>query len=897
MKTKEPRVQHARCAGLLQPLAGGRFGKRRGRRLIPAFLLMGVLVPASAFAQEGQQDPAVGAVNPAHRVSDSPALQLPADMKNWPAAVPTANANRGIAEDPGALEIYDVATKEVVRVPSAEQKGRVRAPAVQVAPPYTGLLDPGVISRSVIGVDDRVRITPTTSYPWRTITKLYITAADNSGWICSGSIIGRADGNGFHVLTAGHCVYMHDHGGWVSSIKVIPGLDDTYMPYHYAWAGGLTTWTGWTDDANHQWDMAVIRLDRCIGNHTGWMGRVTAGSGHSMYEGPLHCAGYPGDLCSTCLWYDGDYGNFANEHNHWYWMDTAGGMSGMPVWLFIGSSRYIATVHAYGVDGTGSNHGTRLCQAKYDDIISIMDDAPKCINKADLIDDGDDWSGFDPVKVTAGAPFDAWCDVRNVGTASSGGFSVSFYASTNTIISAFDHLIGTVSVGSINPFSWASADWSGPFPGTIPPGTYYVGWIIDSGGVVDEFDESNNTAYKASPQLVVNEITGACCFPDYCEDGMDYDTCTSDGGVYMGDGTDCGSVTCPSTTGACCFCDYCEPGMDFDTCVSDGGSYMGDGTDCANVNCPAPTGACCASAQCTQGGTCETGFPPCGGIFDCMCFKTSDGGQACEYGSTGCSGLVPCPGGMGDCPAGEVCFVDTCCGGPVCSTPGCDAGEAASEPVDGPTIGGTDGISDRGGSPSECMELTRTVCARLDGLYQGDCTYCANTICPSTIGACCDESTGICQDYVSSADCMGLQYTWYQGLLCMDTAVSCEPPPPTGACCYGTTCEDLTEAACRDLSGTWLGSNIRCSQTRQACCSYEDGSCGYLDPVCCEAFQGAPQGTQTHCDWRKEACCLYDGACRDVIPLCCDDINGWPSPIGEPVCLQDNDGDGVDDAC
>ncbi len=82
MNTKELGVQHQRRAGLTQLPVGGRFDRRRGRRLIPAFLLMGILVPASAFAQEGQQDPAVGAVNPAHRVSDNPAMYLPADMKN-----------------------------------------------------------------------------------------------------------------------------------------------------------------------------------------------------------------------------------------------------------------------------------------------------------------------------------------------------------------------------------------------------------------------------------------------------------------------------------------------------------------------------------------------------------------------------------------------------------------------------------------------------------------------------------------------------------------------------------------------------------------------------------------------------------------------------------------------
>jgi len=45
------------------------------------------------------------------------------------------------------------------------------------------------------------------------------------------------------------------------------------------------------------------------------------------------------------------------------------------------------------------------------------------------------------------------------------------------------------------------------------------------------------------------------------------------------------------------------------------------------------------------------------------------------------------------------------------------------------------------------------------------------------------------------------------------------------------------------------------------------------------------------------ACCLPDGECVDVDPLCCDDVGGVPSPIGEPHCLGDLNGNGVDDAC
>ena len=44
------------------------------------------------------------------------------------------------------------------------------------------------------------------------------------------------------------------------------------------------------------------------------------------------------------------------------------------------------------------------------------------------------------------------------------------------------------------------------------------------------------------------------------------------------------------------------------------------------------------------------------------------------------------------------------------------------------------------------------------------------------------------------------------------------------------------------------------------------------------------------------ACCLVDDSCVDTAFVCCDDI-GSPSPNGEPACLGDGDGNGIDDAC
>ena len=352
---------------------------------------------------------------------------------------------------------------------------------------------------TVFTPDDRSKVSPATSFPWRTICKLEITAADMSTFIGSAAII---DEN--HILTAGHCVYIHDHGGWAYSIRVIPGKDGASEPYGSALATYMRTYTGWTDYESYNHDWAVVTLDSNIGSTTGWMGRRTGDSSSSWYTGTLNTAGYPGDLDSgLCMYYDSDSGRTATEYNHWYYMDTYGGQSGSPVWTYDGSNRYITTVHAYANDGSGSNSGTRLNLDKYDQIIEWLDlDANRY---PDMTDRGSDYSGFSTTYVRPGySSFNVWNDVFNMGNGSSRTFKVSYYASINEQISVFDYLIGTDTVYSISPSENDTASWYGIFPSFIPSGDYYIGWIIDEDDDILEDDDNNNVCYISSSQITVD---------------------------------------------------------------------------------------------------------------------------------------------------------------------------------------------------------------------------------------------------------------------------------------------------------------------------------------------------------------------------------------------------------
>ena len=115
---------------------------------------------------------------------------------------------------------------------------------------------------------------------------------------------------------------------------------------------------------------------------------------------------------------------------------------------------------------------------------------------------------------------------------------------------------------------------------------------------------------------------------------------------------------------------------------------IGEQEACGSV---APVNPECEPAAC---GT----FIPCNAGGNCgslgVCALIYEGGGTCVYGPTPCAGLTLCPDGTGDCAAGEVCVVSTCCADNVCVPPDafCWPGPTTTEATPssstaGPTVG------------------------------------------------------------------------------------------------------------------------------------------------------------------------------------------------------------------
>jgi len=349
--------------------------------------------------------------------------------------------------------------------------------------------------------DDRQRITNTDEYPWSSICKLYITAEDSSHWIGSGAIIDE-----FHVLTCGHNVYLHDYGGWASSVEVVPGMDGNYEPFGSAMVTNMRSYTEWTQDEMEEHDWAVLTIDTNMGDNTGWLGRQWANPSHSIYTGTLHTAGYPGDLdYGKRMYYTSGDGDSADAYNHWYWLDSAPGQSGSPVWIDDGTNRYIVSINAYSYENeTYPNLGTRLNQDKFDQIsIWLNEDSANPL--PDLRDRGLGYSGFFPDQISLeSSALDIYNNIENVGFTSVGAFEVSFYLSTDSTIGINDYLLGTDNIASLDINNYIESTWSGSLPASISDGNYYVGWIIDPYNNIDEFNENNNKQIIESEKLLVD---------------------------------------------------------------------------------------------------------------------------------------------------------------------------------------------------------------------------------------------------------------------------------------------------------------------------------------------------------------------------------------------------------
>lgn len=215
----------------------------------------------------------------------------------------------------------------------------------------------------VIGTDDRVQVTNVTAFPWRVICSLRIAAGDGSSWIGTAWLVGPRT-----LITAGHCVYIHDRGGWASSIEVIPGRNAADRPFGSCVTSSFRSVVGWTQRRlrTHDYGAIILPEDCAFGEQLGYFGIANLGDS-ALNQLTVNLSGYPGDKPPGTQWFHARRIAGVSPTVLTYDIDTAGGQSGAPVWRLRNGERHVIGIHTNG-SPTG-NSATRINNAVHDNIV------------------------------------------------------------------------------------------------------------------------------------------------------------------------------------------------------------------------------------------------------------------------------------------------------------------------------------------------------------------------------------------------------------------------------------------------------------------------------------------------------------------------------------------------
>lgn len=208
---------------------------------------------------------------------------------------------------------------------------------------------------SVIGEDNRVKVTKTTSLPNRWIAYIVSYWPDGSATRGTAWLYGKSVG-----ATAAHCIYSKEKQTYPVKMVIYPGHSDGMNPF------GSYTITRASIPRNYKlgegskYDFGVFKVNSDVGSKLGYF-RVQYSA--NTYTGKfVRITGYPADK-GNGLWRDSGKIIKCENGRLYYKMDTYGGQSGSPIYFGKGTKRTCIGVHTTG--GPDYNRGTRITKKMF----------------------------------------------------------------------------------------------------------------------------------------------------------------------------------------------------------------------------------------------------------------------------------------------------------------------------------------------------------------------------------------------------------------------------------------------------------------------------------------------------------------------------------------------------
>jgi V8-like Glu-specific endopeptidase len=165
-------------------------------------------------------------------------------------------------------------------------------------------------------------------------------------------------------MTAGHCIYIHNHGGWPKYVDVMAGRDASSKPYGTVRATSFCSVKGWVNDHDWNYDYGCIKLPTDLGKRTGWFG-FACYSASTLKNMLVNNSGYPGDKPTGTQWFNANRIVTVTGRKLYYYIDTMGGQSGSPIWRLKNGHRYAVGIHAYG---GSKNSATRISKPVFNNM-------------------------------------------------------------------------------------------------------------------------------------------------------------------------------------------------------------------------------------------------------------------------------------------------------------------------------------------------------------------------------------------------------------------------------------------------------------------------------------------------------------------------------------------------